>query len=164
MEGLMSILEADRQAQWDERALQGGKRRYRSQWVIAALADYLSPEHVAMAERWVRLQGIVEGCRVMSAKVDHGNRAELAMAARMDAQRTLAGLEEAARTRVGKGGAGCFWSVAYGDKLETLMRRCGFPRGSSRGARRLVQLTLHQLDEYEAELERSARAPKPRSR
>lgn len=149
---MSAILEADRQARWAERATSGGKRRYRSQWVIATLADYLPLEHVAMAERWVTLQAIVEGCRIVEGRVDHsGNRAELAMAARLDAARTLAALEVAARTRGPPMAAYCFWSVVYGDALEATMRRCGFSRGSSRAARRLVQLTLARLGEYEAE-------------
>lgn len=142
-----AILETDRQAQWRERAEQGGKRLYRSQWAIHTLRDRLPPEHVGIAERLMELQAVVQGCRIIGQRVDHGgNRTEAQLARRLDAMRELAGLEAASR-RAHKGAA-CFWALADGDSLESLMRRCMVPRGSRGLAIRLVQETLIAIDDY----------------
>lgn len=146
---MVAILEADRQAQWRERAEQGGKRLYRSRWLIHTLRDYLPPEHVGLAERLATLQAMVDGARIISQRVDHGgNRAEANMVRQIDAARELAGLEQAASVRAGVGARQCFWAIAESDNLESMMARCALPRGSRGRAIKLVQLTLIALDEY----------------
>lgn len=142
-----AILETDRQAQWRERAEQGGKRLYRSQWAIHTLRDRLPPEHVGIAERLMELQAIVQGCRIVDQRVDHGgNRAETQMARQLDAMRELAGLEAAAKRA--PAGRACFWAIADGDNLESVMRRCAIPRGNRAAAVRCVQTLLIALGEY----------------
>lgn len=155
--GASAILEADRQAQWRLRQEQGAKKRRKSAWVIMTLRDYLPPEHVSLAHELARLQAIVEGCRVMESRVDgSGNNAEIAIAARMDAMRSITGYEAAARTAHGPVSAQCVRAIAESDTLAVTTARCGMAAGSHRSVRRLVQVTLEALSAYRDANDRAA--------
>lgn len=151
------IQELDRQARWKLRAEQGAERPRKSTWVITSLQSYLPPDQVGLAQRLAYLQATIEGCRVMDAKVDGlGNKAEIAMAARMDALQELTGYEAAARARVGSDAALCVRAIAESENMTVTARRCGYPVGSHRSLRRLVQLTLEALSAYRDECEADA--------
>lgn len=151
------IQELDRQARWKLRAEQGADKPRKSTWVITSLQSYLPPEHVSLAQRLAYLQATIEGCRIMDAKVDGvGNRAEIAMASRVDAVSELNGLEAAARARVGTDGAACVRAIAESENMSDTARRCGYPVGSHRSLRRLVQITMLALQEYRDECDQDA--------
>lgn len=154
------ILERANALDWERVKEQGGRTRlYQSAWIITTLQRYLPPEHVALAQRLAKHQATVEGCRVMDAKVDcAGNSAAIALDARLDAMRALEGYVQAALTRVGSDGALCTRAIANSDHMAEAMRRCGYPAGSKGAMKRLVQLTLVKLDEYEEE-NRAGRSP-----
>lgn len=154
---MSQLLEKDRQAQWRARAEQGGKRLQRSRWLIDALRDYLPPDHVALARRLAALQATIEGCRITGERVDGGaNGAETAMLSRLDAAWAMTGYEAAARTRVGTDGVACLRAIAEGDGMGEGAQRAGYPVGSHRSFRKLVQLTLVRLAEYDDECRQGA--------
>lgn len=142
--------------------LRDGPRQYRPVWVVERLRRYLPPDQVAMAARLqaAHLEVTMGRGAELCARVDGcGNPAALdhRIRAMGETIRELAGYEQAALTRVGKDGRQCFLGVIEGDGQAELARRAGYPETSTRSVRRLVQITLQALAEYEDENQAGAR-------
>jgi len=155
------ILERDRQERWRERQEQGGdKRKYSGSWLVTTWKNYLSLDQISVANRLAMLQALVEGCRITGVKVDSGgNKAEIAMGIHLDATTELNGYEAAARSMVGSDAAALVWAIAEVRNVEDAARQCGYPPGSNRTLKRLVQITLEALHTYREENERQANPP-----
>ena len=160
---LRHIHEQDQQA-LAERHNGTGTRKYTSQWAIESLKTRLPPEHVRLAHKLVEAQATAEGVRISNGeRVDCGNGAEVGLHARLDAQREIAGYEQAALTRGSPQALLCARGIAEIDTFEQLRRRVGLPRGSNRTLTALVQVTLIVLAAYDedriAELLRWSKYP-----
>lgn len=143
--------EARRKLAWEDRKAGVDKRR-QSLWVITTLRSYLPPEHVTLAHKFARLRALADGSREDREYVDGvGNGVEARLVAAMDALRELYGYEQAALHRVGADGRQCFLAISESCHQSDTARRCGYPVGSTRSLRKLVQLTLLRLHEYEEE-------------
>ena len=148
---MSQLLEKDRQAQWAERAEQGITRRRKSEWVIEQMRKALPLDHVHLANRLMDLHATAEGVKLAGYErvQGGGNSREGAMAARCDAMRALNGFDAAVRSRLGANGSRCFWSIAWGQSLAETIRACEYARGSHGTAKRLVQLTMIAVQEYD---------------
>ena len=53
---------------------------------------------------------------------------------------------------MGRDGYGCFRGICVGDSQAELCRRVGYPESSRRTLRKLVQLTMIELADFDAQL------------
>lgn len=146
---MSALLEKDRQAQWAERAEQGGSRKqYETRWVIEKMRPYIEPEHYTLAHSIRDLVARSRGLRVgVTERVDMGNAAEIAALSRLDAGRKVAGYRGAVLARVAGGGK-CFDCIADEYTLAQTITACGYAAGSHRSVRQLVQLTMLAAQDY----------------
>lgn len=151
------ILARDTAARWRAYAdhetyhqLRDGPRERETRWVIEAMRKYLPPEHVRLAYRIRDLGARSRGLKInQRERVDgRGNGAELALIGQLDARRTLAGFEAAARARLDRGGARCVEAIAEECTLAQTIRLCGYATGSHRSVRQLIQLTMLAAQDY----------------
>lgn len=135
-------------------ALRDGPRLYRSNWVIDTMAKYLPDDHVDLAKRLAATYARIHASGIGQAaleRVEGGNShaaqfsRTLALARKI---RAFAGFEAAA-LGVGRDGFGCLRGICAGDTQAELARRVGYPEGSRRTLRRLVQVTLIALQDHE---------------
>lgn len=147
---MSALLEKDRQAQWAERAEQGGSRKqYETRWVIEKMRPYIEPEHYTLAHSIRDLVARSRGLRVgVTERVDMGNAAEIAALSRLDAGRKVAGYRGAVLARVAGGGK-CFDCIADEYTLAQTITACGYAAGSHRSVRQLVQLTMLAAQDYQ---------------
>ena len=122
-----------------------------SRWLIDTLTKRLPPEHVSLARWLLGQQAVAEGRKPQDLnRVDRSsNPAEAQMAGRLDAMRTLTGFERAIYSGLGRGGALCLRSIAWGDSLAEMMRTCSYGRGANREAVELVQLTMLTAQDHD---------------
>ena len=135
-------------------ALRDGPRLYRSNWVIDTMAKYLPDDQVSLAKRLAATYARIHSSGIGQAaleRVQGGNSLAaqhsrtMALAVKI---RAFAGFEGAAM-RVGRDGFGCLRGICAGDTQAELGRRVGYPEGSRRSLRRLVQVTLIALQNHE---------------
>ena len=151
--------EQERQEAWADRKA-GVEQRRKSLWVVSAMKDYLPPEHVQLGNKLLRLRAEADGGRMDRERVDGaGNGTESRLNAAMDTLRALAAYDQAAFHRVGADGQACFRAICDGAHTSEAMERCRLPSGSHRSMRKLVQITLLRLHEYDEENERQANPP-----
>jgi len=138
-------------------ALRDGPRLYRGHWVIETMSRYLPDDHVALAKRLASMHARTHKAdsraEVMERVQGGIGSAQLhARMAKLSADiKTLTGYAGAA-LRVGRDGHGCFRGICAGDTQAELSRRVGYPEGSRRAVRKLVQLTMIELADFDAQL------------
>lgn len=130
--------------------LRDGPRLYRSQWAIATMERYLPPDHVALAQRLAALHERIHkgaGRDETAEYVQGGDGAanERRLLKLSAAITELAGYGAAALSGVGRDGYACFRGICLLDTQAQLCRRVGYPEGSRRSLRKLVQITMEQL-------------------
>lgn len=133
-----------------------GKRHYAAVWCVDTMRRFLPDHHVDLAKRLQAMQqGLHTGQSIQHMeRVDGGKGAserDERLLQRGEDIRTLYGFEAAARTRVGRDAELCFRGIVEGDSQKELALRVGYPPGSVRSLRRLVQITLDALSAYEEE-------------
>lgn len=126
---------------------------YDCEWLIMKLRHRLPPEHVATAHHLLSLQATVEGARHMSERIDGTrNGAAMAVDARIDAARTLAGYEGALLSSALKArGVRCLRAIYEGCSIHEARRRFGWKSDASHPIAKLVQLTMLTAQEYRDE-------------
>ena len=137
--------------------LRDGPRLYRGNWVIETMARYLPDDHVALAKRLASMHARTHKADSRSESMERvqggiGQAALHARMARLSAEiKTLTGFGAAA-LRVGRDGYGCFRGICVGDSQAELCRRVGYPESSRRSIRKLVQMTMIELSDFDAQL------------
>lgn len=137
-------------------ALRDGPRLYRGNWVIETMAKYLPDDQVALAKRLSAAYGRIHASGGSGELVERVQGGDAIAAQQSRTQRlarvirAFAGFEAAALS-VGRDGFGCLRGICSGDTQAELCRRVGYPEGSRRTVRRLVQITMNRLQEHEDE-------------
>ena len=122
--------------------------------MIENMRRFLPPDQIALVSRLEavarELESAVGGGSM--DRVDCSPRDSSAIQeARVAKMQVLTGFERAAAYRVGLDGRQCFLGIIGGDSQAELARRVNYAPDSHRSLRKLVQITLEALSEYDTE-------------